>query len=40
MNAFTPSEMAEMAEEAGVKNLTVKRHFPYRIGLVGTKKKT
>ncbi|MBT4258972.1 MAG: methyltransferase type 11, partial [Nitrospina sp.] len=37
MNAFTPSEMAEMAQEAGVKNFTVKRHFPYRIGLVGTK---
>jgi SAM-dependent methyltransferase len=39
MNAFTPSEMAEMAKEAGVKNFTVKRHFPYRIGLVGAKKK-
>ena len=37
MNAFTPSEMAEMAEEAGVKKFTVNRHFPYRIGLVGTK---
>ncbi len=38
MNAFTPSEMVEMAEEAGVKKFTVNRHFPYRIGLVGTKK--
>jgi ubiquinone/menaquinone biosynthesis C-methylase UbiE len=37
MNAFTPSEMSEMAEEAGVKKFTVNRHFPYRIGLVGTK---
>jgi len=37
MNAFTPFEMAEMAEEAGVKKFTVNRHFPYRIGLVGTK---
>jgi len=38
MNAFTPSEMAEMAQEAGVKCFTVKRHFPYRIGLVSTRK--
>jgi len=37
MNAFTPSEMTEMAKEAGVKKFTVTRHFPYRIGLVGTK---
>ena len=37
MNAFTPSEMAEMAQEAGVKEFTVKRHFPYRIGLAGIK---
>jgi len=37
MNAFTPSEMAVMAQEAGVKHFTVNRHFPYRIGLVGTK---
>ena len=37
MNAFTPSEMAEMAKEAGVKQFEVHRHFPYRIGLVGTK---
>ena len=38
MNAFTPSEMAEMAQEAGVKCFTVNRHFPYRIGLVSTRK--
>ena len=37
MNAFTPSEMNEMAQEAGVKQHKVHRHFPYRIGLVGTK---
>jgi SAM-dependent methyltransferase len=37
MNAFTPSEMAEMAQEASVKSFKVNRHFPYRIGLVGTK---
>ncbi len=36
MNAFTPSEMVEMAQEAGVKHFKVHRHFPYRIGLVGT----
>jgi len=38
MNAFTPSEMAEMAQEAGVNCFTVNRHFPYRIGLVSTRK--
>ena len=37
MNAFTPSEMNKMAQEAGVKQHKVHRHFPYRIGLVGTK---
>ena len=37
MNAFTPSEMAEMAREAGIKQFEVHRHFPYRIGLVGTR---
>ena len=37
MNAFIPSEMAEMAKDAGVKEFEVHRHFPYRIGLVGTK---
>lgn len=37
MNAFIPSEVAEMAKEAGVKQFKVHRHFPYRIGLVGTK---
>jgi len=37
MNAFTPSEMNEMAQEAEVKQFKVHRHFPYRIGLVGTK---
>ena len=38
MNAFIPSEFTEMAEEAGVKYFQVNRHFPYRIGLVGSKK--
>ena len=37
MNAFTPSEMCEMAQEASLKDFKVSRHFPYRIGLVGTK---
>jgi len=37
MNAFTPSEMAKMAKDAGVKKFEVHRHFPYRIGLVGNK---
>ena len=35
MNAFTPSEMKEMALEAGVERFEVHRHFPYRIALVG-----
>jgi len=37
MNAFIPSEMSEMAKDAGVKQFEVHRHFPYRIGLVGIK---
>lgn len=37
MNAFTPQEMEEMAQEAGVENFRVHRHFPYRIALVGKK---
>ncbi len=36
MNAFTPSEISDMAQEAGIKKFKVHRHFPYRIGLVGT----
>lgn len=34
MNAFTPSEMKDLAQEAGVKEFQIHRHFPYRIALV------
>ncbi|NIP99617.1 MAG: methyltransferase domain-containing protein, partial [Nitrospinaceae bacterium] len=37
MNAFTPDEMREMAEEAGWQRFEVHRHFPYRIALVENK---
>jgi hypothetical protein len=37
MNAFTPEEMRAMAEDAGIRQFTVYRHFPYRIALVGKK---
>lgn len=37
MNAFTPAEMRSMAEEAGLQQVEVYRHFPYRIALVGKK---
>jgi SAM-dependent methyltransferase len=34
MNAFTPSEMNQLAQDAGVKEFQVHRHFPYRIALI------
>lgn len=37
MNAFTPEEMRAMAQDAGIRQFTVYRHFPYRIALVGKK---
>jgi SAM-dependent methyltransferase len=37
MNAFTPSEFAELAKEAGIPQFKIHRHFPYRIALVGNK---
>ncbi|QPJ65770.1 MAG: methyltransferase domain-containing protein [Candidatus Nitrohelix vancouverensis] len=37
MNAFTPSEMTALAQDAGYANFKVHRHFPYRIALVGEK---
>ena len=37
MNAFTPSEMREMAVTAGIRQFEVHRHFPYRIALVAKK---
>lgn len=37
MNAFTPSEFSELAQEAGISRYKVHRHFPYRIALVGGK---
>jgi len=40
MNAFTPSEFSELAEEAGIPRFEIHRHFPYRIALVGNKTHT
>ena len=37
MNAFTPAEVRSLAEEAGIRQFVVHRHFPYRIALVGKK---
>lgn len=37
MNAFTPTEMREMALMAGIGTFAVHRHFPYRIALVAKK---
>jgi SAM-dependent methyltransferase len=34
MNAFTPKEMGRLAQDAGVKEFEVHRHFPYRISLI------
>jgi SAM-dependent methyltransferase len=34
MNAFTPLEMRQLAQDAGVKEFEVHRHFPYRIALI------
>jgi SAM-dependent methyltransferase len=34
MNAFTPLEMRELAQDAGVNEFEVHRHFPYRIALI------
>jgi len=34
MNAFTPSEMKQLAQNANVKDFEVHRHFPYRIALI------
>jgi hypothetical protein len=37
MNAFTPAEFCDLAEEAGLSKFEVHRHFPYRIALVAKK---
>jgi SAM-dependent methyltransferase len=37
MNAFTPKEFRQLAEEAGIDPYEIHRHFPYRIALVGRK---
>ncbi len=34
MNAFTPTEMKKLANDAGVEKFQIHRHFPYRIALV------
>ena len=37
MNAFTPQEFCQLAEEAEINPFEVHRHFPYRIALLGRK---
>ncbi len=37
MNAFTPSEFSALAQEAGIPQYEIHRHFPYRIALVSEK---
>ncbi len=37
MNAFTPKEFGQLAQEAGIDPHEIHRHFPYRIALVGRK---
>ncbi len=37
MNAFTPDELMAMAGEAGLENVEVHRHFPYRLAVVERK---
>lgn len=36
-NAFTPDEMAAMANDAGLKHFKIHRHFPYRLAMVEEK---
>ena len=35
LRAFAPSELAELARRANLKDIKVKRHFPYRLVLAG-----
>jgi ubiquinone/menaquinone biosynthesis C-methylase UbiE len=37
MNAFTPKEFRQLAQEAEINPYEVHRHFPYRIALLGRK---
>jgi SAM-dependent methyltransferase len=37
MNAFTPKEFRELAQEAEINPFEIHRHFPYRIALVARK---
>ena len=37
MNAFTPEEFRQLAQEAEMDPFEIHRHFPYRIALVGRK---
>lgn len=37
MNAFTPSEFRELAQQAEIEPIEIHRHFPYRIALLGRK---
>lgn len=37
LRAYTPSEMTELAERAGVENFSLRRRFPFRQVLIGRK---
>ena len=37
MNAFTPKEFCELAQQAKIDPYEIHRHFPYRIALLGRK---
>ena len=37
MNAFTPKEFCELAQQAEIDPYEIHRHFPYRIALLGRK---
>ena len=37
MNAFTPKEFCELAQQAEIHPYEIHRHFPYRIALLGRK---
>ena len=38
LRSFTPGELASLAERAGLKDIMVERHFPYRLVLSARKK--
>ena len=37
LRSFRPVELQRLAEQAGLKRIEVRRHFPYRLVLIGSK---